>query len=97
VHAIFTKLYGCFYCLCSHFIIIYHIYFDQNIRTVQNFSLGSMGTVGKENGMAENDLGKKNARTNATKGLGVCLGQEGYYHLFRCPKQCKRRAGINKT
>jgi hypothetical protein len=33
-----------------------------------------MRTVEKENGMAENDLGEKNAQTNATKGLDVCLG-----------------------
>jgi hypothetical protein len=34
-----------------------------------------MRTVGKENGMAENDLGEKTRKLiNATKGLGVCLG-----------------------
>ena len=74
VHVIFTKLYGCFYCLCWNFIIIYHIYFDQNIRSVQNFSLGEHGNCweGEWNGWERSR--KKNARTNATKGLGVCLG-----------------------
>ena len=40
---------------------------------MQKFYSGSTGTIGKENGMAENDLAKKNARTNATKGW-VCIG-----------------------